>query len=105
LHTQVFVPGPVLAQAAFASQPPLFEEHESTAEQTVPSPAYPVLHVQVATPPLEAHRAVAAHPPLFAAQAPTPVQVIPLPAYPLTQVQEFFPASVLVQVAFGSHPP
>jgi hypothetical protein len=47
--------------------------------QTVPVPAYPVLHVHVAPVCVDVHFAVAAHPPLLVAHAPTPVHVVPLP--------------------------
>jgi hypothetical protein len=79
LQAQVFVPGPVLVQLAWASQPPLLIRHESIGEHTTPLPVYPVLQAQLGVPPSAEQAAVAAHPPLFVAQAPTPVQVVPLP--------------------------
>jgi hypothetical protein len=80
LHAQVLVPGPVLAQLACASQPPLPVKHESIGAQTLPFPAYPVPQVQVAVVgPVGTHIAVCAQPPLFTAHAPVPVHVLPLP--------------------------
>jgi hypothetical protein len=105
LQAQVFVPGPVLLQLAWVSQPPLLVAHESTAAHTVPFPVYPVLQVQVMVAPLRAHFAAEAQPPLFAAQRPLPVQVLPSPAYPVLQVHAFAPGPVPVQVALGSQPP
>jgi hypothetical protein len=80
LQVHVFVPGPLIAQVALASQPPLFVVHGLMGVHTPPSPLYPGLQAQVAVfGPVEVHSAVAAQPPLAVAQALIPVQVIPLP--------------------------
>jgi hypothetical protein len=78
---QLFVPGPVLVQMAFGSQPPWPMLHESTAVQVVPVPAYPVwqAHVFVAGPVL-VHAALASQPPLFTKQLSIGAQLRPAPA-------------------------
>jgi hypothetical protein len=81
LQVQLFVPGPVLAQAALGSQPPWFVEHEFTAVHTVPLPEYPALHAQLFVPgPVLVQAALGSHPPFAVAQALIAVQVWPSPA-------------------------
>jgi hypothetical protein len=74
------VPGPVLVQIAFTSQPPCAVWHELAGVQTVPVPVYPKLQAQVAVPgPVEVQAAVSAHPPLLTAHESIPVHVVPSP--------------------------
>jgi hypothetical protein len=80
LHAQVLVPGPLIVQAAWASQPPLFVVHELTGVHVIPLPEYPALQAHVAVfAPVLVHFAVAAQPPLLVAQAAIPVHVMPSP--------------------------
>jgi len=80
LQVHELVPGPVIAQVAFGSQPPLLVVHGFTGLHVLPSPAYPWLHAQLAVfGPVGVHCAVAAHPPLAVAHALMPVQLMPLP--------------------------
>jgi hypothetical protein len=80
LHAQEFVPGPVLAHVAWASQPPLFVRQLLTGEHDCPAPAYPALQVQEFVPgPVLAHAAWASQPPLFVRQLLTAAQLTPLP--------------------------
>jgi hypothetical protein len=82
LQEQVLVPGPELAHAAFASQPPWATSHELIGAQTVPLPAYPVLQAQVRVPgPVEVHAAFASQPPLsVTVHRSMGAQVLPSPA-------------------------
>jgi hypothetical protein len=76
----VFVPAPVLAQAALVSHPPLVVAQALIGVHTVPVPEYPVLQAHVLVPgPVDVQLAVAAHPPLLVAHDATPVQVVPSP--------------------------
>jgi hypothetical protein len=80
LHVHEFVPGPVSAQAAWASHPPLFVAQASTGVHVMPLPEYPVLQAQLTVfGPVEVQCAVVAHPPLFVAHPLIPVHVWPLP--------------------------
>jgi len=58
LQVQVLVPGPVLAQLAFGSQPPPVPLQTLMGTQVWPLPEYPVLHVHELAPgPVLAHAA------------------------------------------------
>jgi hypothetical protein len=75
-----FVPGPVLAQTAFGSQPPLLMVHESTAVHVVPFPEYPVSQVhEFVAGPVGLHTALWSQPPLFTRQLSMGVQLLPSP--------------------------
>ena len=75
-----FLPGPVLAQVAFGSQPPWLTLHESMAVQTVPLPEYPVLHAHVlVSAPVDVHLAFGSQPPLLTLQLSIAVHVLPFP--------------------------
>ena len=76
-----FVPGPVLAQIAFGSQPPWSTLHESIAAHTVPLPEYPVWHVHVLVAgPVLVHDALVSQPPLFKRQLSMGAHVLPSPS-------------------------
>jgi hypothetical protein len=80
LHAHVFVPGPVMVQVAFTSQPPLFVVHGLTGVHVMPLPEYPGLHAHVAVlGPVDVHCAVVAQPPLLVAHALIPVHFMPSP--------------------------
>ena len=88
LHAHVLVPGPVLVQVAFGSQPPWLILHESTAAQDAPVPEYPVLQVQVLVPgPVDAQVAFGSQPPRLTLHESIAAQVVPFPEYPVLQVQ------------------
>jgi hypothetical protein len=74
------VPGPVIAQVACGSQPPLLVVHRLMGVHVFPLPEYPGLQAQEAMfAPIGVHCAVEAQPPLLVAHASIPVQCIPLP--------------------------
>jgi hypothetical protein len=80
-QVQVFVAGPVLVQAAFASQPPLFTAQLFTGVHDLPLPLYPALHAHVLVPgPVLAQEAFRSQPPLSVAHESMGVHTTPLPA-------------------------
>jgi len=102
----VLVPGPVLVQVAFGSQPPWLMVHESTAAQDAPVPEYPVLQVHVLVPgPVEAQVAFVSQPPWLTVHESMAAQDTPVPEYPVLQVHVFIPGPVDTQVAFMSKTP